>query len=523
MSRHQLSVLSLSWILLSAGCPADESVDHDARDDGGVASEPDDEGPRPRPNPDGDDEPDADPGADESASDPDPLGGGDHGDDDEPSDPAEPSDPTAPDDPADPDPGGAARFFLPTPEPENTRAPELLFDAGGNLHAIYPAYAGGDAYYAFCPNNCDDPDAMQVVPLQTEGTVLNAMLALTRAGEPRVLLATGSSVVWAECSANCTDTANWHSSVILEHGGDREVSGNALALDAQDRPRFVMHTYLALLGVGQKPPQTFYVQCDSGCTQAGNWQVDTIQEQIWQNSELRFDAANRAHLATIAVAFEAGVPSSRMAAYLVCEQDCTSAATWSGIGLFAAYESYSEEIAPAIALALTENGGPRVVVLGKSDSGGKNLVYFECDSACDKDNWRGSILSDRPELGAGLDIEVDANDRPRFVFTLDDNIGLYHCDAADCTAADAQWDLAEVEFAADVPPDGIILWPNCTIDAWVLHDPSLALGANGSVRVGYQATDLSGGVTTQDPTKPACVAGTDMTLSRMTLLPSYEE
>jgi hypothetical protein len=44
-----------------------------------------------------------------------------------------------------------ARFFLPTGEPDNTSAPTVEIDGRGNLHMVYPAYAGGDAYYAFFP------------------------------------------------------------------------------------------------------------------------------------------------------------------------------------------------------------------------------------------------------------------------------------------------------------------------------------------------------------------------------------
>ena len=51
--------------------------------------------------------------------------------------------------------------------------------------------------------------------------------------------------------------------------------------------------------------------------------------------------------------------------------------------------------------------------------------------------------------------------------------------------------------------------------AWFLHDPSLALRSDGSAIVAYAARDISGGVSTTDPTKPRCVAGTDMILGRI--------
>ncbi len=404
--------------------------------------------------------------------------------------------------------------FMPTPEPVNTRAPKLVVDGSGGLHAIYPAYAGGDAYYAYCPDGCGDENALGVVELPADGTVVNAMLAVTPDGAPRVLLSTMLEVTWAQCDADCTDAANWRSEVIVEHGGDLEVSGNALALDDNGRPRFIAHTYLALLGIGQKPPQTFLFQCDDDCSDPGSWRMDSIADQIWQMSQLRYDAGGRAHLATVVVDVDSGGPTGRLAAYLECEAGCESDAGWQGIGLMSAFENDAQQIQPAIAMALTEGGGPRVALLGALDGGARGLVYFECDDDCVEDNWGAALISDQDQLGAGVDVVVDALGRPRVAFTLADNIGVYLCDDQPCTSETATWDLSKVEFASDLPQDDVILWPNCTLDAWVLHQPSLVID-DGFAFVGYQATDLSGGLQTTDPTKPPCLAGPDMTLARL--------
>lgn len=507
------------------GCPSDSldergtSADGGSTDaDGGTApgrdpSKPSKPGKPGKPGQPGDqDEPDQ-PGG--------PNDPGDPGDPGDPSDPSDPGDPNDPRDPVEPKPNAAGRMFLPTDGPANTRAPKLVLDRAGNLHAVYPAYAGGDAYYAFCPDGCRDANAMEVMLIPTDGTVNNAMLAVTRSGAPRVLLQTALQLVWAQCDDDCGDARSWQSSVILDHAGKREVSGNALALDANDRPRFVMHTYIALLGIGQDAPQTFYAQCDADCGDQASWRYDAIQDQIWQASQLRFDAAGRAHLATVAVTLNGGAPPARQAAYLACDDGCTSAADWNGIVLMNAYENYAQEINPAIALALSKDGGPRVAVLGKSATGGKNLAYFECDEDCHEDHWRLALISENDGLGSGVDIQVDARDQPRVALTLGHNIGIYHCEGDACAGNDASWNLSKVEFATDLAKDPIILWPNCTSDAWSLHDPSLVLGAGGSALVGYEATDLSGGARTIDPTKPACVAGKDMTLSRLAQVPSY--
>jgi hypothetical protein len=413
--------------------------------------------------------------------------------------------------------GAGQRVWLPTPEPENTTVPRLELDRKGGLHAAYPAYAGGNAYYSYCPNNCVDPKAMKVVTLPTDGTAYTAMLALTPDGRPRVLLPTFLRIYYAECDTQCTDAANWTVSVIVEHQGDQDATGDALALDSQGRPRFLLHTYLAYLGIGQKTPQTSYAHCDSNCTNAASWTIDPIGDGIWQNSTLKLDAQDHPHVGTVVVDLEA---NTKQLAYLNCKSDCSTMASWNGIGLGAAFEEQTSEIKPSISLALTAAGGARVIGLSKLETGERSLVYYECDSQCEEDHWRSALMSKLPQLGSGVDIAVDAKNHTRFVFTLDDNIGLYSCDAPDCTTDGADWTLTKVEFAADLPPDGISLWPNCSVDAWILHDPTLALALDGAVRVGYEATDLSGGVATIDPTKPACIAGKDMTLSRLAMLPA---
>jgi hypothetical protein len=148
------------------------------------------------------------------------------------------------------------------------------------------------------------------------------------------------------------------------------------------------------------------------------------------------------------------------------------------------------------------------------------MLYFECDEQCtEESSWQASVITENQELGSGVELALDSKGTPRFSFTLNDNIGLYRCVSPSCVGDQADWQLTKVEFASDLPRDSIILWPNCTVDAWVLHEPSVAITADGSAHVAYVATDLSGGVSTVDPTKPPCVAGKDMVLTRMTILP----
>lgn len=421
--------------------------------------------------------------------------------------------------------GSDGPLFLPTGEPDNTSAPTIEVDATGRIHAVYPAYAGGRAYYATCRGACDATDDYQVVRFDTDGTVDDAMLALDANGRPHVLLSTFSSVYYATCAGDCADPSSWTTTRIVKHDGKRDVSGEAFALDANGHPRFLMHTYVAYLGIGQDTPETDWVACDDDCGNPASWSVSKISDQIWRSSTLRFDATGRALVSTSAMPVnEDGSLGGDIGAFAECDADCGADASWRAVGLANAYTSDTEavSISPAISMAVTADGAPRIVMLRKNDEGGREIVYFACDAAdCSADgSWAGTILSSGDDLGAGVDIALDADDHPRFVYTFSYAIGLAHCNDAHCETADAHWDLTKVEAGSEMSPDDIFLYPNCNVAAWFLHSPSIALTKDGAPRVGYQARDISGGWTNPDPNEPDCVAGTDMTWSRIALLSS---
>lgn len=420
-----------------------------------------------------------------------------------------------------PDGGGstaAARFFLPTGEPDNTSAPTIEVDAQGNTHAVYPAYAGGDAYYAFCAAGCSKSEDVKVVRFPTDGTTHNAMLALDAQGRPRVLLSSYSKLYYATCDADCTKESSWRTGMILDHAAKRDVTGEALALDPQGRPRFIMHTYKAYLDIGQEHPETLYMTCDADCTSGASWISNIIAtDAIFEQSTLRFDAQGRARLLAVGVVEEDG-DKVDMAGYYECDADCTTPAGWNGIHLAPTFASQYEAVSirPTAKMALTKSGAPRVAIFASTPDDGRAVVYLTCDQNCIQDNWSAVMLSKSEELAAGLDIALDDKDRPRIAFNMDYNIGLVYCDDAACADEDATWSVTKVEAGSDMPPDEIFLYEGCTVGAWFLHDPSIALTRDGRPRVGYQARDISGGGA------PGCVAGTDMTWARLAVLPSVK-
>ncbi len=434
----------------------------------------------------------------------------------------EPRDPASEtDDDAGGSPGASGAFFLPTGEPDNTGAPVVEVDAAGGTHAVYPAYAGGDAYYAYCAKDCRGTDDVRVVRFPTDGTVSAAMLALDDSGRPQAVLSAYAGVYYAACTGDCATEAGWTVTRILEHGGDRQVTGQALALDAQGRPRFLMHTTVAYLGIGQKPPATFFVQCDAGCAQPESWSTAQIADQIWRSTSLHIDGAGRFHAGTVAMVVNEQNSTEQVAAYVTCEAGCQSPDAWVGQGLVTAHEAPLEAVAiePAISLALTKSGAPRMALMGEDEFHQRNISYWSCDGDCANATWDALILSHGNDHGAGLDLALDGSDRPRIAHTFQYNILVARCDAESCTTAAAPWAIDRVEAGAEMPPDTLYLYPNCVVSAWFLHSPSIALTTEGAPRVGYQARDISGGWKNPTPDEtPDCVAGTDMTWSRLALM-----
>lgn len=410
-------------------------------------------------------------------------------------------------------------FFLPTPENTNTVAPRVVVDAKGGIHSVYTAYAGGRAFYAYCAPGTCDAESVEVVEFELGASIANASLALTEDGAPRVLLSEFDKVYYASCDDDCTSREGWTTTPIVDHDNEMQVTGNALALDPEGRPRFFMHTYLAFLGVGQKAPETWYVSCDDACDETSSWSLDKVADEIWEYPELAFDRDGRAHAFSAQVVFQDGVPVEKQALYTVCDADdnCDEPGAWQSATVAPLFED--TVVNPSLAMALTDEGGVRLALLASfdpDDPDARSLVYAECDHDCTGENWKAALISENQAIRNGIDIALE-DGAPRIAFTLDYNIGIYECDQ-DC--AESAWELTEVEFANNLPADDIFLFPSCSVGAWFLDSPTLAIGGAGERRIGYRAYDVSGSTTPPlDPTKPRCTTGVDFTWSRITLLP----
>ena len=422
----------------------------------------------------------------------------------------------------------AQAFFLPTgAEVHNTGDPRMVVDSRGGVHLTYPIVAGSGAVYAYCASACTEPEAFESLTLyaEDEGAVSTALIAVDASDRPHLLISAYDSIIYATCASACGEGQNWEAAVIYVQGDDWELTGDAFALDPQGRPRFLLHAYQAYLGMFAPDPGTMYFACDADCLDPTSWTGSVVSEQTWLEPTLRFDASGVAHVATAIP-----VDDIELVAYLNCAADCGNEEVdnWPGVGLAEAYsDRYIAEVSPTVSMAVGNDGSVRLAFLG-ADGDESFLGYFECLTDCTADDggsWEGLMLlhsAEGSDLGDGISLVLDQQDRPRLAYTGSASILVAYCDG-DCVGRDGpdDWSLVVAELASDIPPDDIFLYHNCTVGMWFLRQPALAIQPDGLPVVAYRAEDVSSGFTTPDPTKPACVAGVEMTMTRLAVLGSY--
>lgn len=415
-----------------------------------------------------------------------------------------------------------ARFFMPTDVPENTAGSTVKTDAQGNVHSVYRVYARGDAFYSFCASACNKGAQMKAVRFKTDGAVQNVMLALTRAGQPRVLISTSQRVHYATCDSGCAAQRNWKTTVILDRQafGERglDISGEAFALDAQDRPRFIMSSYPQIIASLQNRFDTYFVGCDAGCSQAQNWRSALLyDDQAWRDVQLRFNARGQMRLALIGrIKGISGPNNSDVVGYAECDSACDRADRWNAVGLQPVYVTARLTSKPTVALQLTSSGAPRVALIATLPNYELGyLRYLSCDQNCTEDNWTNTGLLQGESLYPGLGLALRGN-QPVIALSYGGDVRLLSCQS-NCSGVKS-WKVSAVESGSDLAADKIIPYPNCTLSAWFLYDPSVAIAPDGRAVVTYSASDDSGGFARPDTTKPACKAGTDMIFARYAAL-----
>jgi hypothetical protein len=400
-----------------------------------------------------------------------------------------------------------------------TILPKIAVDPAGGVHAIYaanrPDSSGArPAYYAYCPANCTSVANFSMISL---GDMMSyAELALNPQGHPRILLVSGDSsgqaqYVYGECNSNCTALGQWRLALVATGKPSFFPSHTEqkmdFALDAQGRPRFV---YFAN-PFGEPDGGIFYMTCESFCTEAANWTATKLSDDEWKNPALAFTQAGHPRLA---FTFNGPTSYAPLVFYLECDSTCTDTGNWNGVTLVGTTTSgaMSNNV---FALRVDKNDRVGLALYPGSGEGGdlppNRLYYLSCGANCLQDGaWKVADIG-APNYGGegGVDLAFDPQNHPRIAYRIPaptDELAYAWCNTH-CETSTSSWQsrmipttaAAQQEFPFNPmqgcpSPTCIPPTPPCTTAFWDAgYWPSLAFDAAGNPRIAFDLIHQHGG------------------------------
>lgn len=214
--------------------------------------------------------------------------------------------------------------------PESTRY--FALDPQGRPRYLYtdtaPDHTG--TYYVYCDAGCGTSEAnWHEARISSAYLLYDFSLEFTTTGGVRLAYrdATGSqdNVSYAECNANCGNSANWTNVPLYALGSG---GAHSLRLDAQNRTRLALYTGYYESG-DPANDLLFYAWCDVNCTQSSNWDNYGLglPARYGQNVDLLLDQGGRPRLAYYV---EDSTESAYGLGYAECSANCqnNSAAIW---------------------------------------------------------------------------------------------------------------------------------------------------------------------------------------------------
>ncbi|EYD75245.1 hypothetical protein Rumeso_03156 [Rubellimicrobium mesophilum DSM 19309] len=398
-----------------------------------------------------------------------------------------------------------------------TGSSDVAIDPSGVVHAAYvhyePTAEGAAAVYASCAGEagaCATSGPWSLVELMPAAH--DVQVAVTPEGQPRLLIVTdsvgqpgGLDYSYAECDDACSVAANWRISLIATSW---DAMGMAFAtdtmpqrsfvLDAQGHPRFIYSD--RNYSIEPDHYGTFYMSCDTGCTDPGNWTETDLARHSDYDTEI-FDAPALALTAdgrprVVARVFALPGPGEEEGKeglyYLACESNCTETPSWTRTWMIdAGGGTYPS---PTWDLQIDGQGRPRVAFFAgdgmEQEDLSHSLIYLWCDEAdCLADSaWNGSVIANE-SIGEGASLALDAEGRPRMAFlNASSELGYAWCDEA-CETPDGVWDAVFVEGQSDLTGVRPTALPfTCDGELWNGLAPQLTLLPDGAPMVTYDLT-----------------------------------
>ncbi|MCC6454114.1 MAG: hypothetical protein IT328_04175 [Caldilineaceae bacterium] len=301
---------------------------------------------------------------------------------------------------------------------------------------------------------------------------------------------------YGSCDDQCTDAAHWTLTHVASNEGmapleisDDELPQRYFALDGAGRPRFVYNDR-ASTHYG-----TYYIFCDERCTDASQWRevrinkdngnVGPYRDEDLFHPALTFSPSGQPRVVADGVSMQ----DEFFLYYVACDTGCDQVGNWQSAPLFPrgnGFEfSYDVEI--------NADGGPRIAFYEGAhvNGGGNRLSYAWCNDNCTQGaNWQRSELGLETLEGQEPDLELDAAGRPHIAYALYRGGGLgYSVCSAACEGAGAQWQHQVVENRTKLQEDWSVPLPLiCSGGLWDGLTPVLSLDGNGNPHIAYDVT-----------------------------------
>lgn len=395
-----------------------------------------------------------------------------------------------------------------------TASAAVVMDKNGGQHTAYihylPSAEDPPAIYGYCGANCDNEANWKKVSLLYK--TREVQLALTAAGQPRLLIVTESEIYsggkdyhYAACDVNCTEVNNWDSAIAFSSWGtdvsdilNDRMPQRSFALDPQGRPRFI---YQDRNYFYREPDHygAFYAFCDSDCTNSANWQETEVgrfinyDAEIFDFPSLTFTTDSQPRI--ISRVFAKNLDGSEAPTglyYYECNGGCEETDNWQRLFLVpTGGGSYPH---PGWDIELDGNNRPRVALFTgdglQPDTFERRLLYLWCDSDCLSDtSWEFSNLGFDRGDGQSPDLELTSQGKPRIAW-IDAGFALNYswCNTA-CESDTSHWQYKTIETEAELRaefPQAIPL--HCDSDIWEGLAPVLSLDSQGVPHIAY---DLS--------------------------------
>jgi hypothetical protein len=347
-------------------------------------------------------------------------------------------------------------------------------------------------------------------------------LVLDPAGRPRLMLYgpipdpdwPRMRYQYAVCNSGCTQNSSWTITTIatpIEPTATREYNNNRyFALDRQGHPAFIYTDTIQ-----NNHPGTFYMSCQSNCTNADQWTETTLTSAaLFDKPSLAFSPEGFPRLAFGIMDGDQNL----LLAYTQCNQNCTDGANWPGVLLSQIHGSAKFN------LQVDSKGQPRLGFFSGSYAAipfeDRNLYYLWCDSDCTfaAENWFLADVDLPVGSGDGVDLALDTQNRPRMSFeTGNQGLGYAWCNS-NCESGEATWKSRDVEPQAALSDDFEVLpVQRCSVSTWFNGQrTSLALDPAGNPRIAYDAQHWWFGVEIVNGVPRACDYQ-DATVTRLAL------